>query len=351
MNLEIVEQIAPCMGPAITVDCMIERVSQMPETQYLFRGIVDPSLGVVFGPAKSGKSIFIESLLLTISSGQQSFIGDKLNSSSPKVLLFSLEEYFKSRTDRNKKQIDFINSSNNLSENWTQNFFVIDDSFPRYIHNEVDWDLLESQIDRIKPSVVLIDSLSRLTTHAIEDSVVAISLMKRLREIVHKYKIVLMVVHHTPKMDNKPLTISSLAGSRIIGQEVDFMIGINRTSQNVRYIKDVAYRYAPDDAEKVLKFKINENQIVQPLGYFTEAELLMGGTGDEFNHSDELVIQYFQENITPENDILKTAILYKDLVETRYISKPTLHEALNRLVNSGNIIKHQKGEWKLAIVS
>ena len=129
------------------------------------------------------------------------------------------------------------------------------------------------------------------------------------------------------------------------------MIGINRTSQNIRYIKDVAYRYAPDDAEKVLKFKINDSQIVQTLGYFTEAELLMGGAGDVSNHSDELVIQYFKENITAEKAILKTASLYKDLVVTRYMSKPTLHEALDRLVKSGSIIKHQKGEWKLAIAS
>lgn len=336
----------PCEGPSITIDCMLERVAQMPETEYLYRGIVSPGLGIIFGPAKSGKSIFTENLLLAIASGQTSFLGDTIKNSNPRVLLFSLEEYYKSRTDRNRNQIEDIKCKQEQSETWTKDFFVIDDSFPRYLHDDKAWELLEAEIVRINPSVVMIDSMGRLTHDPIEDSVVAGKLMRKLRSIAYQHNIVLIVIHHTPKLDNKPLSIASIAGSRVIGQEVDFMIGINRTSCGDRYIKDVAYRYAPDDAEKVLKFRINDNQVIEPLGYETEASILNCAHQAPVIGSDETLSEYFLENTSPDSPILKTSALYKGLVSYKFMSNPTMHEALKRLLKSGKIENLKKGEWK-----
>lgn len=344
--------IDPCAGPTLTVGCMIDRISSLPEPQYIYRGIVYPSLGVVFGPAKSGKTIFTENLLLSLAAGTESFLGDKIYSPTKRVLIVSLEEFYRNRTARNKKQIESFTERFQLDPAWSEEVFIVDDSFPRYIHSDKDWILLEREIQRIMPSVVVIDSLTRLTTDSIEDSVVASRIMKKLRELTHKFGITVIVIHHSQKLENKPITIASVAGSRVVGQELDFMIGVNRTINNIRYVKDVAYRYASDDSDQVLKFRINDAQIIESAGFCTEAELFTNSNGGQMNNSDVLVLQYLMEKTGgDESVIVPTGELYHYFIESQTLTKPTLHAALNRLAATGAIEKVSKGEYRIRVAS
>ena len=344
------EIIGPCLGPSMSIDCLAAKLVGMPEPKYIYRGIPEQSLGVFFGPSKTGKTTLVESLALSIVSGQSTFLGDTISYNSKRVLLISCEEFFRNRTTRNKKQIQYFNERYSTVENWTENLCVVDDTFPRYFITEEHWKLLELEIERIQPSLVMIDSLTRLSVDPIEDSTVATKLMKRLREITHKHGIALILIHHTQKMDNKPITIASLAGSRVIGQEMDFMVGVNRTTNNIRYLKDVAYRYAADDAEQVLKFTINDSQVVEALEYATENEILLRGGGiTDLNDSDTLVLNYITQVSNGNFSVMiKTADFYTNLVENGLTTKPTLHAALNRLEQSGIIKKPEKGLYQLS---
>jgi archaellum biogenesis ATPase FlaH len=344
------EMIGPCLGPSMSIDCLAAKLVGMPEPKYIYRGIPEQSLGVFFGPSKTGKTTLVESLALSIVSGQSTFLGDTISYNSKRVLLISCEEFFRNRTTRNKKQIQYFNERYSTVENWTENLCVVDDTFPRYFITEEHWKLLELEIERIQPSLVMIDSLTRLSVDPIEDSTVATKLMKRLREITHKHGIALILIHHTQKMDNKPITIASLAGSRVIGQEMDFMVGVNRTTNNIRYLKDVAYRYAADDAEQVLKFTINDSQVVEALEYATENEILLRGGGiTDLNDSDTLVLNYITQVSNGNfSVIIKTSDFYTNLVENGLTTKPTLHAALNRLEQSGIIKKPEKGLYQLS---
>jgi|LakMenE18May11ns_1017448.scaffolds.fasta_scaffold9638837_2 hypothetical protein len=58
-----------CIGPSLSVNCMINKLQYLPEPQYLFSGIIEPSIGVFFGPSKSGKNTLVENLLISISAG------------------------------------------------------------------------------------------------------------------------------------------------------------------------------------------------------------------------------------------------------------------------------------------
>jgi hypothetical protein len=130
------------------------------------------------------------------------------------------------------------------------------------------------------------------------------------------------------------------------------MIGVNRTFNNIRYIKDVAYRYASDDTDKVLKFRINDSQIIESAGFCTEAELFASNNGGQMNDSDALVLQYFIEKTgNDESVIVITADLYQYFIESQTLTKPTLHAALNRLVNTGAIEKVAKGEYRIRVAS
>jgi hypothetical protein len=127
------------------------------------------------------------------------------------------------------------------------------------------------------------------------------------------------------------------------------MIGINRTSNNVRYLKDVAYRYAPDDSEHVMIFNSNESQIVEKISLGEEATIIAGSTtpAPTFN-KDELVLDFILEHTNQDAAVVfESSLLVQNLVDTRKMVKPTLYAALKRLLESKIIEKIGKGQFKL----
>jgi predicted ATP-dependent serine protease len=353
MKETIEKTIDNCTGPALTLDCMSAKLEGLPEPPRIFRGIIRPSLGCFFGPSKSGKTTLVENLAFSIAAGLTRFLNDDLNCDNRRVLLVSLEEYYRSRTVRNVRQMEAFTSKYNLDPTWSENVYVVDDSFARYITTEEQWELLDAEIERVKPGFVMIDSVTRTTTDSIEDSAVSTSLMKRFREMAHKHNIALVLIHHSQKMDDRPITIATMAGSRVIGQEMDFMIGVNRSTQNIRYLKDVAYRYWPDDSEFVLKFSIDSNQMIVAEEEVYESDILSSSsTANETFGSDITLQTHFSELTNGDPLILiKTADLYARLVNTGIMTRPTLHAALKRLEKNGIIIKPEKGNYKLNLPS
>jgi hypothetical protein len=348
VNISNIE-VPNCIGPSINLSCMIDRVNEMPPQNYLFRGIKIPSIGSIFGVPMGGKTIVVESLAYSVAAGLPKFIGETIYTGNNRVLLISLEEYFQSRTERNQKQIRYFTEKYDLAPNWINNVFVVDENFPKHLLTDADWKMLDEEIGRINPTMVMIDSLTRLTIEPIEDSTVATKLMKKLREITYKHNIAMVLIHHTHKMENRPITLATLAGSRVIGQELDFMIGINRTSDNDRYIKDVAYRYASDDSEFVTKFIINEHLVIESLGPAREHKLLEGTVSpDDQNPNDLKLQQYFLEYTQDDiSVIIETKLLKEQFVDTGIMSGPTLHATLKRLINNNTIWQPEKGKYVL----
>lgn len=342
-------QTDPCTGPALTIDCLSEKLKAIPVPQSIYRGIIKPSIGCFFGPSKSGKTTLAENLAFSVASGRSEFLGEPLSCDNRRVLIVSLEEFAPNRTARNQKQMNEFTKLYNLDPGWRENVYVIDESFPRYILTDEHWLALEREIKKVRPGLMIIDSLTRLTIDSIEDSSVATRVMKRLREITHKYEVAMVIIHHSQKMDNRPVTISTLAGSRVVGQELDFMIGVNRTTSNIRYFKDVAYRYWPDDSEFVTKFNINFNQVIESLGEAYESDILSSAASTNAVYDSDIVVQKHIQELT-EGDhsvLIKTAELYERLVYSGLMARPTLHASLKRLENINVIEKPEKGCYRM----
>ena len=236
-----------------------------------------------------------------------------------------------------------------MPNNWTDNIFVVNENFPKHILSDDDWKLLDQEIERIKPTMVMIDSLTRLTLDPIEDSTVASKLMKKLKELTHKHNIALVLIHHTHKMENRPITLATLAGSRVIGQELDFMIGVNKTNRNDRYIKDVAYRYANDDMDYVTTFEINDYLVIEKLKQEKEFILLEGSDVlANQNPNDLSVLQYFLDHTQSDiSVIIETKLLKEHFVDSGIMSGPTLYATLKRLINQNTIWQPEKGKYAL----
>ena len=183
-----------------------------------------------------------------------------------KSLLVSLEEYVDLRTTRLESQI--MGLSDEEKSILHSNYLISPGSFPQYIVGEKDWNDLKKLIQDTKVDVVFIDSLSHINPGSpIEDSTTAVGIMKKFRDIAAELNVAVILIHHTPKdvSAGKPLTLDTMAGSRILLQEAEFIYGINTTPMGRRYFKTVAQRYVPGD-DHVTTFELLENGWAQMVG-------------------------------------------------------------------------------------
>jgi hypothetical protein len=345
-NKEIIkDKSVPCYTSNIRD--MMARVQSEPKMKMIYSGIKENSVGFIFGPSKSAKTIFCENLGFSIASGATSFLDIPLNIENRKVLFLSLEEFYAGRTERNATQLSKLLSSGK-GDTWLDNYIVVNENMPRYISTDEEWDILKKVITENKPGVVFIDSLSRLYEGSIEESKVAKDVMRRLRELSNDTKTTIIVIHHTHKLSNTPLTINTIAGSRIIAQDADFMIGMNKTLDGKRYLKNVAFRYCNDDFEKVKVFTIENDCWLNITGEEEEAKLLAAYDGRVSDLNRDKILNFISINTSTEKDFIETKELETSLVKTGELSKQTLHTQLKQLVEDKKIFKITKGKYKVA---
>ena len=124
---------------------MMARVQSEPKMKMIYSGIKENSVGFIFGPSKSAKTIFCENLGFSIASGATSFLDIPLNIENRKVLFLSLEEFYAGRTERNETQLSKLLSSGK-GDTWLDNYIVVNENMPRYISTDEEWDILKKVI-------------------------------------------------------------------------------------------------------------------------------------------------------------------------------------------------------------
>jgi hypothetical protein len=141
-----------------------------------------------------------------------------------------------------------------------------------------------------------------------------------------------------------------MSGSRIFMSEADFLIGVNRTLNNKRYIKLVCSRYDRDDAETVDTFIINQNQSIELTGKAYEAEILNDNDGRSNRTNTDVVYEQMQNLSEESQDKSVDASQLKFLFEGGSMSKVTFHKTLNKLLDKG-LISRLPGKGKYQVMS
>lgn len=271
-----------------------EMYKTMPQKQMLWNGVVEKSFGLVFGPSKSGKTIFCENLAISIAIGRSDYFDYPLDGIPKKVLFIGLEETFQNRLGRNTLQFETL--SEEEQDLMDENYDVQEIEFPNFIINKENWEDLSNMIENSGAQVVFIDSITRMNHGKIEDSKTAEEIMSKLRTITQELNITLFAIHHTPKLHGNPIYMDSIKGSSNFAQESDFAIGINRTEKKHRYMKNVFFRYANDDDEFVKEFEINDNAWLDHSAEVDEDEILQRSDRRRATNKRELVRDFFDSN-------------------------------------------------------
>lgn len=190
--------------------------------------------------------------------------------------------------------------------------------------------------------MVIIDSVTRLNTAKLEDGKNAQDITKNLREITHKTGVTLICIHHTHKLRNQPITLDCLKGSSTFAQEVDFAIGIARTTRGHRYFKDIAYRYAQDDDITAHEFEISENCNIEKIGECDEDDIL-ARTDRRTTDSKQKIMEYF-ESIPEEKIQLKEFM--PDLISHVGLKERAIKTHLSNLSDDG-YLNNEKGRYSI----
>jgi len=326
--------------PVCSIFSLIERSASEPEIPMIWSGIKKGTFGFVYGPAKSGKTIFCENLGMSIAAGKNSFLGISLNSSEVKKVLFiSLEEYWQNRTERNKKQLSVFFGINEHSFP----YLVVDETFPYSILDNKSWKIFEDTIISSGADLVIVDSFTRMIRNEIEKSNVGSEILLRLKELTNRLKITLIVIHHSSKIMNTPLDIANMAGSRVVGQEADFILGINKLSNNTRYFKEVSTRYK-QESELVTTFSIDQNLWLVKRHEMNESRLFQPVDHRENPEHQELVFSAI-EGLAADVEEVKISDLMDRLNGT--LGRTVIYGYLRNLEESGLIDRTKKGIIKI----
>jgi hypothetical protein len=325
---------------AVAFKIMLQQFKKLMPSKFLIGGIKIGSFGIVFGPSKSGKTIYCEILAMCIASGKKDFLGDEIDIDAQKVLFLGLEEFWSNRVGRNFKQFETLTSEE--KELYNKYFLYQPVGFLRFIQKKGDWVELKKLIKESSAKFVFIDSITRMNHGNLEDSKVAQEIMQNLRDICYDLKVTLICIHHTPKMYGKQITMDSIKGSSVFSQEADFAIGINKVNKR-RYQKDVFFRYKADDTEFVKEFKIDDNVCLEYFGEKLEYDILNGEDGRKDSSNKDTILNFFKDSSCK---IHKTSELIKYFTGKLSIKERQIKNHLKVLVVEGKIINEKNGYYK-----
>jgi archaellum biogenesis ATPase FlaH len=104
---------------------------------------------------------------------------------------------------------------------------------------------IRSMIEQYDAKIIIIDNLTYLNDDLQKASSASV-LLKDLRELKIKYGLSILIVAHTPKLEaHAPITVNSLAGSKMLANLCDsaFAIGKCVYDPSIRYVKQLKCRF------------------------------------------------------------------------------------------------------------
>jgi KaiC/GvpD/RAD55 family RecA-like ATPase len=319
---------------------MMIEFNKRPKTNYLWSGIKENSFGLVFGPSKSGKTIFCENFAMKIAMGAKEYFGHELSGEPKKILFMGLEEHWENRAERNVKQYSALSDVEKTLININYMYQAID--FQQMILSGQDWVDMENAIIASEAKVVFIDSITRMTSGKIENADIAGDIMRKLRAICYENEITLIAIHHTPKMGDEAITIDKIKGSAIFAQESDFAIGINKTSKGNRYVKNVFFRYAADDYDLVKEFVIDDDIWLDNVAEVEEEEILNRADRRRVANHDDVIVNYFNSNSTKSYSTSEVVEYFQTVLP---IKERSIKGCLSKLSKADKINGSVHGEY------
>lgn len=299
-----------------------------------------PEKAICFLGGKRGtfKTFFGLELAYSIASGK--IFLNKFESKKARVLFIDEESGLSLIKERGEK----IKKGLGITED-------VDVAFISFANIKLDssiWVIkLREVIEEFKPNLIIVDSLRRVMRFdENEAGYVSKLFTDSIRPLTEDYNLSWLLLHHMRKgMSGKYVTdeMDELRGSSDLANYADIIIVLNRNRGATDSIvfKQVKCRYKEEMSAKVVKFDWGEDSL----------KMECVGDAEESNYADELCSKLIIAWMGEEQ---KTSFKTKEAMDAMKLqrqSKATIDRALKALVESGRLIKPQKGVYELNVIT
>jgi archaellum biogenesis ATPase FlaH len=220
-------------------------------------------LHILFGDTGCGKSIWAVQIADAMTKGLPVFTVLQNDNVPQKVLIYDFElsdRQFLKRYSNDHNSYDF-NENFTLSE---IDFKELTESSSGQRMDELIFKQIRNDIKETKPSMLIVDNLTFLSTQTAQDTSAALDLMRELDNLKKDFGLSILVLAHTPKVKNgSPLTLNELGGSKMLSNFADSVscIGKSCLGKDIRYLKQVKPSRSAEivfDSESVIKMELSK---------------------------------------------------------------------------------------------
>lgn len=193
--------------------------------------VVEGEVSVLFAPANVGKSILAMQIADSISRGKSLYGFESELKKGEKVAYVDLENTDHQFAGRYSDTHDF-----------SDNLLMLEVPVEKeYTPEQLISNLKTFLVDN-KCKVLIFDNISFLGS--LQSANEAMTIVKALRNLRDELGITILILAHTNKKDNKPMTLNDLAGSSKIGNLIDSAFALGRVmgDTGLRYIKQLKSR-------------------------------------------------------------------------------------------------------------
>ena len=324
---------------------LYKRNKNKEKPKQFWAGIIQGSVGFIYGPSKSGKTILCENLAFAIVTGKKEFLGIPIEIPKSRILYISMEEDVDMRLIlRGDNQ--YKGNSREEKRLIKDNLTYSDKDFIRVVEKEVDWIKLEKEIKEFENSLIFIDSTNQFDID-IENRKDANKMIQRFKDYAQKYHCAIVLIHHTTKIQQgKSMNINTMSGSSALSRKVEFFIGVNYLNNGTRYVKFVNNRYYQPPTDKCKVFSIQSNTLIKLESEDYESVLLGSEDGRVSSDNTDVVIEFINENIGNGDRFQMESLkpLYEG--DDKQMARKTLYNQLDKLIEKGVIEKVSQGWYK-----
>lgn len=208
-------------------------------------------IGLVVAPPGTGKSQFALNMGAHLATGRDRFMHWWNRGGPQRVYWLSLE--------MNAQGLhQFVTTMN-------PGYFGADDQrllHQNFIHEalgeampldqEAGQEWFDSALSEVEPDIVMIDSLSMISSKEMTDELSVKEMMSYLYKVRKKHSTSIMMVHHHRKKSTEAgkkhaLALDDVYGSRYITAGVDFVLALDKQTEDVIQVRTLKNRYARED--------------------------------------------------------------------------------------------------------
>jgi hypothetical protein len=295
------------MAELITFSDIINDMSEPPEPIVGDGVLLDNTILEIVGEAKSKKTFLALNMSVAIASGK-SFAGVNIERQSRVLHLSAEGGYFPTR-----ERIQTM--AKDISEEALSNIY-----FSKYVNMSSDVDddyhALQSWIEKAKPDVLVLDPLIRFHSQDENSSTAMNVVFRRFRELIDKYSLSIIIVHHTGKN-----TSLGGRGSSLIRGEYDSCITLKKLGDNHKMYFDMRHVETPSPR----KVSFNKDT------FWFEASA-----------TDDKVVEY----LTANGSISKAELIH-EWISSDTLSSSHGYRLIDKAISSGNVREGEDGKLYL----